>query len=334
MKKVLYIGNHLKGGNPTTSNQLSLVLKELEIEVASYSNKKNKIFRLLHMCWGLLKHRKASIVLIDTYSTLNFYYALIVSQLARLFYISYIPILHGGNLPKRLQEHPRLSRLIFSNATINIAPSKYLKEVFLSYNFKTEFIANGIDLQYYSFKKRKQLAPKLLWVRAFDQIYNPFMAIAVLEALKKTYPKAQLCMVGPDKDGSLQQAKALARLKKLTNNIEFTGYLTKEEWLQKAKNFDIFINTTTIDNTPVSVIEAMALGLPVVSTNVGGIPYLIAHEETGLLVESKNVEQMVAKILYLLNHESVGQQLTINARAMISKFDLETVKQSWKKILS
>ena len=84
---------------------------------------------------------------------------------------------------------------------------------------------------------------------------------------------ATLAMIGPDVDGSLTKVKDLARKKNL--DVNFTGKLSKPEWINYSKDFNVFINTTNFDNTPVSVIEAMALGLPVVSTNVGGMPFLI-----------------------------------------------------------
>ena len=110
------------------------------------------------------------------------------------------------------------------------------------------------------------------------------MAVDVLALLQKKYPTAKLCMIGPDKDGSLNKAKLLAKKRTIEDDIEFTGRLTKKQWNEKSRKFDVFINTTTIDNLPVSVIEAMALGLPVVSTNVGGIPFLIRNEENGFFI--------------------------------------------------
>ena len=62
---------------------------------------------------------------------------------------------------------------------------------------------------------------------------------------------------------------------KLNQKIEFVGYLRKIEWLELARDHDIFINTSTIDNMPVSILEMMALGLPIISTNVGGIPFIL-----------------------------------------------------------
>lgn len=333
MKKLLYIGNHLKTQNPTTLDLLSDLLKVEGFQVVIYSGKKNKLLRLVHMCFGVLKNYQFDCILIDTYSTTNFYYALVVSQLARFIGIRYIPILHGGNLPLRLQRNPKLSQLIFKNSFINIAPSNYLRSEFQQRDFKTQFIPNAIELKKYKFKERKILQPKLLWVRAFDAIYNPLMAIEVLELLKKNYPNATLCMIGPNKDGTLDTVKQIAKEKGVLNAIEFTGYLTKEEWIQKSAEFDIFINTSNIDNTPVSVLEAMAVGLPVVSTNVGGVPYFIEDGMNGYLVEKNNAVQMVAQIKMLIAHPKQVSGLTKKARQLVENFDVEVVKQQWRELL-
>ena len=333
MKKILYIGNNLSTSNPTTLQQLSEILKASGFVVAIYSSKKNKVLRLLAMCFGVLKYRNADYLLVDTYSTTNFLYALIVSQLARFLSIPYIPILHGGNLPTRLQQHPWFSKLIFKNAYLNIAPSNYLLKEFQQKGFKTTFIPNAIAIEKYVYKERENLQPSLLWVRAFDKIYNPVMAIKVLYELKKTHSNAVLCMIGPDKDGSLKEVIEIAKQYGVLDSVEFAGMLSKEIWIDRSKEYAIFINTTSIDNTPVSVIEAMALGLPVVSTNVGGLPYLIEDLVNGILVENNNVVQMVEAIEELLQNAEKVNKITINAREMVEEFDRILVKQQWINLL-
>ena len=97
----------------------------------SSSHKKNILIRLIDMLWMCFKYRKsADYVLIDTYSTLNFYYAYFVSQLCRVLKLKYVPILRGGNLPERLKSSSKLSKSIFNNAFINVAPSLYIKSNF------------------------------------------------------------------------------------------------------------------------------------------------------------------------------------------------------------
>ncbi len=334
MKKIVYIGNHLNSKNPTTLELLTKILRVNDFKVFVYSNKSNKLLRLLDMCFGVLKHRNSDYLLIDTYSTFNFYYTFFTSQLARLFSLKYIPILHGGNLPKRIENSPYLSKLIFKYSFINVAPSGYLLDAFQKKGYKTIQIPNAIDLKLYPYKKRKYLEPKLLWVRAFDKIYNPTMTIEVLKLLKEKYSTATLCMIGADKDGSLQEVKSLVKKYNLFDAVEFTGYMSKDEWIEKSKGYDVFINTTNFDNTPVSVIEAMALGLPITSTNVGGLPFLINNDCDGVLVNKEDVNGMVNAIVGLLNNPEASLQLTNNARIKVSEFDTAIVVKKWNHLLN
>ncbi len=298
------------------------------------SDKTNKITRLWAMCFTILKHRKtADIVLIDTFSTSNFYYALITSQLARILSLKYMPILHGGNLPHRLKNSEFLSTLIFKYAYQNVSPSLYLASEFKKYNFETVYIPNTIPIEEVPFKLRTKLEPKLLWVRAFDKIYNPEMAIKVLSLLKASFKNASLCMVGPDKDGSLIEVKDMAIQLGVADNVIFTGVLPKEQWHELAGKYDIFINTTNIDNMPVSVMEAMALGLPIVSTAVGGLPYLIENNVNGLLIPVNDEKKMAEAIITLLGNQKMAAELSKNAREKVEKFDWNIVKVTWDKLL-
>jgi len=313
---------------------LSKLLMGKEFSVVKYSDKENKLFRLLEMCFGVIKHHKAEYLLIDTYSTSNFYYAFIISQLARVLSIKYIPILHGGNLPERLKKSPLLSQMIFKYSKINISPSAYLKESFEKEGFQTKVIPNSLAIEAYPFIERRDVQPKLLWVRAFDKIYNPILAITIVKKLKEQYPKVKLCMVGADKDGSLKDVKKRVVEYQLENSVEFTGRLSKKEWIEKSKAYDFFINTTNFDNTPVSVIEAMALGLPVISTNVGGLAYLIKNNKTGILVAPNDSEAFVKQIVDLISNPEKAVDLSKNARIAIEKFDSRRVAEQWEKVLN
>jgi len=273
------------------------------------------------------------VVFIDTFSTSNFYYALITSQLARILSLKYIPILHGGNLPYRLRHSEFLSILIFKYANQNVSPSLYLAHEFKKYNFETLYIPNTIPVAEIPFKLRTEFAPKLLWVRAFDNIYNPAMAIKVLAILKTFHENASLCMVGPDKDGSLNQAKELAKQLGVADSVTFTGVLPKAQWHQMSENYDIFINTTNIDNMPVSIVEAMALGLPIVTTNAGGLPYLIENGVCGLLIPVNAEKKMAEAIEFLLCNVEKAGEMSKNARKKAEKFDGNIVKAQWNKLL-
>lgn len=331
MKNLLYIGNKLssKRVNATTIDTLGAALEKEGFTLCYASSKKNPIWRLLDMCWSVIWYRNnTSLVLIDTYSTSAFWYAFFVSLICRLLRLPYVPILHGGNLPERLRDNPYLSRLIFKNAYRNVAPSKYLQSIFENEKYtNVVHIPNSIDVQKYSFEQRMTSSPKIFWVRAFAVIYNPKMAIDVLQRVKLVYPQATLCMVGPDKDGSMAITEEYAKL--LGLEVIFTGGLTKEEWITLSRNYNVFINTTHFDNTPVSVMEAMALGLPVVSTNVGGIPFLLNDNIDAILVADNDAIAMSETVLQLVQDMTLTKKLTFNARKKVEDLDWEVVKNQW-----
>ena len=333
--KILYLGNKLSkhGLNKTTIETLGLHFENEGLSVFYASDKKSFSIRLLDMIKAVFQFRnQVSYILIDTYSTKAFWYAFVCSQLARFFNIRYIPILHGGDLPNRLKKNPKLCRMVFANAYKNVAPSGYLKQAFEKDGYLNVIhIPNSIAIKNYEFKPRKELSPRLLWVRAFATIYNPKMAVDVLCQLQKTYSNATLTMVGPDKDGSLITTKAFAD--QLDVKVNFTGKLSNEDWCKLASDNDIFINTTHFDNTPVSVMEAMALGLPVVTTNVGGIPYLVSNNENAILVNDSDVVQMTTAILDLISNKEQSFIMSQNGRRLIEQMDWEIVKQKWFSIL-
>jgi len=278
-------------------------------------------------------HKSTDIVLIDTYGALNFYYAYLVAKACQFYKLDYIPILHGGNLPTRLEETKNYSDSLFGNAKMNVAPSQFLYRIFKDAGFNNlQIIPNAIELDKFPFKERSNFAPKMLWVRRFQGRYNPMMAIKVLEALKKDYPEVELCMVGPEKDGSLQKCRAYAEKNDL--KVIFTGKLKKKEWAKVSADYDIFLNSTNIDNTPISVIEAMALGLVIVSTDVGGMKDLIDDKINGILVPWKDEKSMVNAVKFALEDQENSARMTLNARAKVSNFDWNIIKEDWNELLS
>lgn len=336
MKRILYIGNKLlkEGSTPTSIETLGEFLKKEGFLVRTASEKKNKVLRLWDMLFHVYKYRKETdIVLIDTYSTSNFYYAICVARLSRLLKLKYIPILRGGNLPSRLQSHPRLSNAIFHHAYKNVSPSLYIKSEFEKRGYSNIVcIPNTIDMPSYPYKQRSYDTINLLWVRSFSKIYNPQLAIKLFKALQEEGFKATLCMVGPEGDRSLQEAKDLA--KALGVEVTFTGKLSKKSWIQRSENYNIFINTTNFDNMPVSVMEAMALGLPIVSTNVGGMPFLINNGNDGILVNPNDVDGFLKSIKWLVLHPKEANNMAQRARTKAEQFDWKIIKKKWHFILN
>jgi glycosyltransferase involved in cell wall biosynthesis len=195
-------------------------------------------------------------------------------------------------------------------------------------------LPNGLEIGRYQFQERHPPLRKLIWIRAFHAIYNPVMAVEVLSGIAKQHGDVRLTMVGPDKgDGTFQEAQqATARLK-LKSAIEFAGALPKSEIPSRLAQSDVFLNTTNFDNTPVSVLEALATGLPVVSTNVGGIPYLLKDGQTALLTDKGNAEGMTRAILRLMQDPGLVGYLARNGKQLIRDFDWVKVLPKWDSLL-
>ena len=332
-KSILYLGNKLSDLNrtPTAADILPGLLEKEGFKVYSFSSKRNKCLRLLEMLFKtLVLGSKVDWVIIDVYSTQNFWYAYLCGKLCQFKNASYINILHGGNLEKRLKKK-YLS--FFRSAKFNIAPSRFLLAKFSSSGLNNlKFIPNSIPLKEYNFKIREEFKPKLLWVRSFAEIYNPFLAIQLLESLLKDYSDAELFMVGPKKDDSFEKCMMYVEKHKLP--VHFTGKLDKKAWHALSKDCDYFINTSKIDNTPVSIVEAMALGLPILSSNVGGIPFLIEDQVDGILYENRELKDLLSKTIDLLKNPSKSTNISLKARQKVEKFDWEIVKKLWLNMLS
>lgn len=339
MKKILYIGNklHKHGFTPTSVETLGERLKE-DFIIVQRSPFKNPILRIFDMWISVVRYRNANFLLIDTYSSSAFWFAYSSARLARFLHLNYIPILHGGNLPNRAKQSPKQMLYYLSKAYKVVCPSNYLiHEMRQFYDRRYELIPNFIHIENYVFNKKEINEDKinLLWVRSFHKTYNPQLAIKVLKDLhNQGFTNTKLCMVGPDKDGTMDQCSNMAEKLDMMKYLKITGRLSKTEWIELSKAYNIFINTTNYDNTPVSVMEAMALGFPIVTTNVGGIPHLFKNQKEGIMVPPDNCEAFVTAIIHLATNPKEAETIAQNARKKAESWDWSEIKLSYTDILN
>lgn len=334
---ILYLGNVLSnyGFTPTTVETLSARLQK-DISVTIASNKKNKLLRLLHMWAVVFRFRKKiNLVLIDTYSSSAFLFAWTSGFLCSILNIPYMAYLHGGDLPKRFKASKKISRRYLKQAKQIVAPSGYLNAaVQKQFGINGIIIPNYIDLDNYPYQHRSEIGTiNLLWVRSFHKTYQPHLAVEIVSILKASGLETTLTMVGPDKDGSQQACKNRATELGVADCITFTNRLTKEAWIKLSQKHNIFLNTTSIDNTPVSVMEAMALGMPVVTTKVGGIPFLFEDEAEGIMVETQTADALANAILRLHQFPELTNKISENARKKAELWDWKVVRKQWLRLL-
>ncbi len=334
VRKIIIADNFLsaQGYSPGAGEMLAQILSGKNYSVVKAGKSQNKFIRLLQMLSAIWKHRRKATVIISTYSTQAFYFAVACAALCKALRMPYIAWLHGGDLPQRFKRSATISNYLFSNSEMNVAVSGYLYQIFIEKKWKCTVIHNGIALQNYPFKQRKNIQPRLLWVRSFHQLYNPQLAIEIVRILIEHHPEVKLTMVGPYKDGSIDACKTLVMQYGFEEKVIFTGLLSKPEWIRLSTDHDIFLNTTNTDNAPVSVIEAMALGMIVLSTDVGGLPNII-DEKNGVLLPPGNAEIFAEKIAYLLNHPEDCEALSKQANSYAQQYDLPNITLQWKKLM-
>lgn len=295
----------------------------------------NRHLRPIDMLFTIWRKRNDyKVAQIDVFSGQAFGWAEAATSLLRVLNKPYILTLHGGNLPNFAQRYPRRVRQLLTSASVVTTPSKYLYQYMCTYRDDIQVLPNPLDINNYPFTHRKEVRPRLVWLRAFHASYNPSLAANVLALLKEDFPTATLLMIGPDKgDGSFQAfqtAIADLELRKMTKCLGPVAKLDVPTFLNRG---DIFLNTTNVDNTPVSVMEAMACGLCVVSTNVGGLPYLLNHEQDALLVPPNEPKAMTAAVRRILTEPGLAEYLSCNARKKAEEFDWGTILPQWEELL-
>jgi glycosyltransferase involved in cell wall biosynthesis len=333
---VLLVGNFLSasGRTPQVCEMVAIRLMAAGWEVRTTSSRHSRLARLLDMVATIWRERDVyRVAHVDVFSGPAFLWAEVACWALRRAGRPYGLTLHGGRLPAFAQRNPARVRRLLRSAAWVTAPSEYLRAAIRSHREDVELLPNALDTGAYPFRLRTRPAPRIVWVRSFHDIYNPALAVQVMNLLRPDFPEIRLTMVGPDKDGSLDRTRAEARRLGVAEHVDFPGGVPKSsvpEWLDRG---DIFLNTTSVDNTPVSVLEAMACGLCVVSTNVGGIPYLLDDGRDALLVRPGDPVAMAEAVRRLLTETGLAEELSRKARAKAERLDWARVLPRWKELL-
>ena len=207
-----------------------------------------------------------------------------------------------------------------------VVPSGYLKDVFAKWNFHTEVIFNFVDFSSFRFRQRKPLRPVFLSNRNMMAMYNVGVILRAFAIIQQRHPDAVLTVAGDGPERTMLED--LARQLGLRNTT-FTGQVSNSEMPQLYDQADIYLNSSEIDNMPLSIIEAYACGTPVVTTDPGGIPYMLAHEQTGLLVPQRKPEALAAAAMRLLEDPALADRLIANARAACEQYTWEATRRQW-----
>ena len=333
---ILLVGNFLSShvGTRSVCEDLSVHLSGAGWLVVETSHRLGRIPRLLDMLFTtLLRTREYNLAYVEVYSGPSFIWAEFVVGLLRCLHKPVVLVLHGGGLVSFAEKHSTRVVRLLKNAQVVVTPSLFLQAGLKYINSNIRYIPNAIDISLYPFRLRSKPAPKVVWLRAFHAIYHPELAILALSYLAKDFKEIQLTMIGPDKhDGSLDSVIALADKLGIRSHLSIIGSILKTDVPNKLADGDIFLNTTRFESFGVSVLEAAACGLPVVSTNVGELSYLWQDGKNALLVPADDPKEMANAIRRVLSEPGLAESLSGNARQKAEAYDWTHLLPKWENL--
>jgi glycosyltransferase involved in cell wall biosynthesis len=336
MKTIAYYGNKLKKSHGIETVMESLINGFSQyFHVKNATNKQSIPAKIIDFTRLFFTSNNSKVSLIDVFSTKAFWFAVYISTLCRLANRKYILVLHGGNLPMRFKSNKRIFSSMIKNAYLITAPSMYLVSFFENKKIQVKFIPNPIRIKEYptSIADKTDKAVQLLYLRGFGKIYRPQLVIKACDILKNKGISFHLHMFGRDLDGTLQETIGLIQQLNLNQYITIHGSKTKEEWMVVAQKCYINVSVPEIDNTPVSILECMAMGIPTISTNVGGIPFMIQHKQNALLTDATPVA-IAENIIELIDNEGLHKQIVTAAKDYVMQYEYSHVLNKWNEVIN
>ncbi len=238
---------------------------------------------------------------------------------------------HSGELEKHILEWKRTALPTMRQFDSIVVPSQFLVDVFAKYGVESTAIFNFIDSKNFKFRERETLQPKFLSNRNFEVHYNVSCVIRAFSEIQKKYSDAHLTIAGfGTEEIKLKNLVTELNLK----NVEFVGKVSNEEMPKLYDKADIYLNSSIVDNMPLSIIEAFSAGTAVVSSKTGGIPYIVEDGKTGFLVEMNDCEKLAEKAMFLLENQEFAKKMIANARQEVVKYSWENVQDLWTDFYS
>lgn len=286
-------------------------------------------FRLIQYFFSLFRElRKTQVVHIMANSGWSWHlFAVPAIWIARIMGKPVVLNYRGGYAKAFFEQSWRWVKPSMSRCQKVLVPSIFLQEVFSEFKCHADIVPNVLDQNNF-FPVAKTLsreAPHLIVTRNLEEIYDVETAIRAFAIIYRRYPKATMSVAGTGPE--LMRLETLAKTLHVENQVTFVGRLSPTEIANLYRSADIMINTSIVDNSPNSLIESLACGTPVVSTNVGGIPKLVTHDHDAILVDPSQPELVAEGVFKFLENEEFSQQLKENGQNTVSKFYWQNV---WK----
>lgn len=321
---ILLVCNY-KPGVGGISGQVELIQKYLRSEgfTAEIFSTKASVLRRLLLPLRLLRVARGYDVLhIHCCSGWGFLPALVGVPVGRWMKKRVVLTYHGGGGETFFDRHHCLVHHYLTRTNTNIVLSGFLAKVFDKHHIPYTIIPNIIELDKTQFRLRETLKPNFICTRAHEPLYNIPCILRAFQKILTELPEATLTLVGT---GS-QHDQLVNKVKEMgLTNVTFTGRVDNKEIYCYLDQSDIFISAPTVDNMPVSVLEAMNAGLLIISSRVGGVPYMVDDGKTGLLFKSDDSNQLAEKMIRAVENQAL-------VKAMIQQAHKEVMKYRWENV--
>lgn len=329
--KILLICN-FKPGVGGISGQVEFLQKNLQEEgytAEIFSLKGSSLWRLRQFYRLRKVAREYDVLHIHCCSGWGFLPAVVGVPIGRLLRKRIVLTYHGGGGDLFFATHTRMVRYYLRRTDTNIVLSGFLGQVFDQYRLPYTIIPNIIELDDNCYHERKELKPHFICTRSHETLYNIPCVLKAFQKILVQIPEATLTLVG---DGS--QHSALVEMTKSLGlkNVTFTGHVSNSEIYHYLGKADIFLSTPTIDNMPVSLLEAMNAGLLVISSNVGGVPYIVENGKNGYLFPSDDTDALVNLMIHAVSHPSESTSMITNAHQKVNAYRWENIRKQLYKI--
>lgn len=211
-------------------------------------------------------------------------------------------------------------------ADVIVAPSGYLVDLFPRFGLSAISIFNILDRSKFPYRARREIEPIFLSNRGLEPLYNVACTLRAFHLVQQRYPDARLTVAH---DGACRpKLQALAQELGL-RNVQFVGQIPNERMRELYRETDIYLTSPDLDCMPGSLLECYSSGLPIIATKAGGIPYIVRHGETGLLVELNDHQAMAQCAIRLLEDPALVERMTANGVRECEKYTAEAVGREW-----
>ncbi|MCB1967985.1 MAG: glycosyltransferase family 4 protein, partial [Candidatus Accumulibacter sp.] len=250
-------------------------------------------------------------------------------MIARLRGTPVIVNYRGGNAGAFFARAPGHVLRMLGNASLRVTPSGFLRRVFATHGLTAEVIPNIIDLSRFSPAPPRSFgnAPQLVITRNLEPIYDIGTAIHAFAAIRQSFAGARLTVAGSGPE--LQSLQTLVSDLDLGDSVLFSGRIENAEIPALYAAADCLLNPSRVDNMPISILEAFASGVPVVSTCAGGIPDMVEQGVSGLLVPIGDHQAMAREALRVLQDAGLAAALRQAGLAQVREYAWPAVRRRW-----